>query len=85
MQTNRFELTTAQLKAIALDFQNKITIGLSKDNTEILCIPTYITPKKDIDNAKILVLDWGGTNFRAAIVQFENGQQIGRASCRERV
>ena len=74
MQTNRFELTTAQLKAIAADFQNKITIGLSKDNTEILCIPTYITPKKDIDNAKILVLDWGGTNFRAAIVQFENGQ-----------
>ena len=70
MKENIFELTTEQLKAIAKNLQTKIETGLEKDQTEIAGLPTYIAPKAGIENGKALVLDWGGTNFRAAIVEF---------------
>ena len=71
---NIFELTTEQLREIANSLQAKIEEGLKKDGMEILDIPTHITPKKDITDGKVLALDWGGTNFRAAIVEFKNGK-----------
>jgi len=74
MRNNIFELTTNELKKIANVLQKKIEEGLEKDGMEISCIPTHITPKKEIDDGKVLVLDWGGTNFRAAIVEFKNGK-----------
>ncbi len=74
MEKNIFELTTEELKTIANNLQGKIEEGLKKDGLEISDIPTHIHPKKDITNGKVLVLDWGGTNFRAAIVKFENGK-----------
>lgn len=63
-------LSMEQLLAIAKDLEKKIGIGLAKEEQEIKCLPTYINPKKDIKNGRVLVLDWGGTNFRAAIVEF---------------
>ena len=74
MTTNIFELTTDELKKIADDLQKKIEEGLEKDGMEIKCIPTHIIPKKEINDEKVLVLDWGGTNFRAAIVEFKGGK-----------
>lgn len=74
MKNNIFELTTEELKGIANSLQAKITEGLEKDGMEISCIPTHITPKKDVQDGKVLVLDWGGTNFRAAIVEFKGGK-----------
>jgi len=71
---NIFELTTQQLREIANSLQAKIEEGLKKDGMEISDIPTHITPKKDISNGKVLTLDWGGTNFRAAIVEFIDGK-----------
>jgi len=71
---NIFELTTQQLSEIANSLQAKIEEGLKKDGMEISDIPTHITPKKDIKNGKVLTLDWGGTNFRAAIVEFVEGK-----------
>jgi len=71
---NIFDLTTEQLKEIANNLQAKIEEGLKKDGMEILDIPTHISPKKDIEDGKVLALDWGGTNFRAAIVEFKNGK-----------
>jgi hexokinase len=71
---NIFDLTTEQLREIANNLQAKIEDGLKKDGMEILDIPTHITPKKDIGDGKVLALDWGGTNFRAAIVEFKNGK-----------
>ena len=70
---NIFELTTVQIREIANSLQAKIEEGLRKDGMEILAIPTYISPKKDIGDGKVLALDWGGTNFRAAIVEFKGG------------
>ena len=74
MRNNIFELTTEELKKIANALQKKIEEGLEKDGMEISCIPTHIVPKKEINDGKVLVLDWGGTNFRAAIVEFKNGK-----------
>jgi len=71
---NIFDLSTKQLKEIANSLQAKIEEGLKKDGMEISDIPTHITPKKDISDGKVLTLDWGGTNFRAAIVEFKDGK-----------
>ena len=73
---NIFELKSDELKNIANCLQERIEEGLTKDGMEILAIPTYITPKQDITNGKVLALDWGGVNFRAAIVEFKNGKPL---------
>jgi len=71
---NIFDLTTEQLKEIANSLQAKIEEGLKKDGMEISNIPTHISPKQDITDGKVLTLDWGGTNFRAAIIEFRKGK-----------
>ena len=73
MKENIFELTNEELKQIANNLQEKIELGLEKDGTEILCIPTYINPKDEIEAGRVLALDWGGTNFRVAIVELAPG------------
>jgi len=74
MREQIFELTTAELKKIADSLQEKITEGLKADKQEIAAIPTHIHPTEHIPDGKVLALDWGGTNFRAALVEFKNGK-----------
>jgi len=74
MENNIFELSTEQLKAIATSLQGKINEGLKEDGKEIRCLPTYINPNTDVVNGKVLVLDLGGTNFRATVIEFVNGK-----------
>lgn len=76
MSRNIFELTSDQLKEIAISLEAKIKAGLDKENTEILCIPTYITPNVDNLTGKAVVLDLGGTNYRAAAVEFRGGELL---------
>lgn len=73
---NIFKLKTKQLKEIAMSLQAKVEKGLSENNTEIQCIPTFINPDTNIKEGKALVLDLGGTNFRAAFIQFVNGKPV---------
>lgn len=73
MKKNVFKLKTKQLKEIAQSLQNKVELGLSKENTEVQCIPTFINPKTTGIDGKALVLDLGGTNYRVATVNFANG------------
>jgi hexokinase len=70
MENNVFELTTGQLKKIAATLQTEINEGLQEDGKEIRCLPTYIIPKTNMPKEKVLVLDLGGTNFRATVVDF---------------
>jgi len=74
MENNIFELTTGELKEIANNLQAKIEEGLKKDGMELSDIPTHINAKSDIEDGRVLALDWGGTNFRAAVVEFKNGK-----------
>ncbi|NDW18078.1 hexokinase [Dysgonomonas sp. 216] len=73
MKRNNFKLKTIQLKEIARSLQNNVKKGLENDNMEIQCLPTYINPNVGIKNGRALVLDLGGTNYRAAVVEFKNG------------
>ncbi|MDR1603008.1 MAG: hexokinase [Tannerella sp.] len=74
MENNIFELTTEQLKAIAANLREKIGEGLGEDGKEIRCLPTYINPNTNVVNGKVLVLDLGGTNFRATVIDFADGK-----------
>lgn len=74
MIENVFELSPEQLRDIAITFQTKFEKGLTEENTEIQCLPTYISPERTVCNGRSLVLDLGGTNYRAAIVDFNNGE-----------
>jgi hexokinase len=74
MGNNIFKLDIEQLKEIALSLQTKIREGLQEDGKEIRCLPTYINPQTNIDKEKVLVLDLGGTNFRATVVEFSEGK-----------
>ncbi len=69
-----FDLTAGELKEIADNLQKKIEEGLQEEKQEIAAIPTYINPATQINDGKVLALDWGGTTFRAAIVEFKNGK-----------
>lgn len=74
MKKNVFKLDSGKLKEIALDLECKIENGLTKDDGEIKCIPTYIHPLTGGVEGKATVLDLGGTNYRAAVVSFANGK-----------
>ncbi|MDL2214676.1 hexokinase [Dysgonomonas sp. OttesenSCG-928-M03] len=74
MMKNIFKLKTKQLKEIALSLQTKVEKGLSEKDTEIQCLPTFINPNTNINKGKALVLDLGGTNYRAALVDFVDGK-----------
>ncbi|HBJ76616.1 MAG TPA: hexokinase [Porphyromonadaceae bacterium] len=74
---NQFELSKEQLVEIANGLTEKILLGLKKENTEVQCIPTFITPSKNYKKGKATVFDLGGTNFRAATVEIgENEVKI---------
>jgi len=73
MKKIEFKLKTTQLKQIAHDLEDKIEIGLNNDNTEIKTIPTYIHPLSCSAEGQAVVLDWGGTNYRAAVINFAGG------------
>ena len=72
MERNIFKLENEQLKEIALSLRQKVEEGLAKENAEIQCLPTFITPQNNNINGKALVLDLGGTNYRVATVNFAN-------------
>jgi hexokinase len=59
---------------IAEALKAKIETGLREDGTEILALPTYITPPAEGVKGKALVLDLGGTNYRVAVINF-NGKE----------
>lgn len=73
MEKNIFQIDNGKLKEIALSFLEKVKAGLHKENEEIQCIPTFITPKTTAVDGTALVLDLGGTNYRVAIIDFNNG------------
>ncbi|NDV57632.1 hexokinase [Bacteroides sp. 519] len=73
---NIFSLVTEELKFIANALQARIEEGLKEDDQEILAIPTHIQPKTEgiTGEERVLALDWGGTNFRAALVEYKDGK-----------
>ena len=73
---NFLKLDVQKLKEIALSFQTKVDTGICEDNTEIQCIPTFITPDTAGVAGKALVLDLGGTNYRFAKIDFSGEEPV---------
>ncbi|MDR0538104.1 MAG: hexokinase [Tannerellaceae bacterium] len=73
MENNIFSLSHEQLKKIAETLQKRVEEGLSLDNQEVQCIPTFIKPKTTNVDGQAFVLDLGGTNYRVASVDFKDG------------
>ncbi len=76
MRKNFFKLSSEQLKEIARALQHKVETGLSEDNTEVQCIPTFVYPGKEPVSGSAVVLDLGGTNYRVATVDVDNNKAL---------
>ncbi len=56
-------------------FIDEMEKGLNGENSSLHMIPTYIEVKDDVPlNEKVIVLDAGGTNFRVAVLYFDNNK-----------
>jgi hexokinase len=71
---SRYRLLAAQYDADAIvaAFHEEMDNGLAGKPSSLAMIPSHITvPDSPPKNRKIIVLDAGGTNFRAAVVRFD--------------
>lgn len=67
-------LTEPQLCDVRDALCQRIQEGLNCEGAEIQALPAYLPlPKKDLSGTA-LVIDIGGTNMRAALIEFQNGK-----------
>lgn len=70
-QVSSFVLNIDQLKEVKAAMVNRIGQGLAADGTEIACLPTYLDLPSGQQTGQALVIDTGGTNTRAALVELQ--------------
>ena len=63
------DLNLAQLREVADILTQRISQGLQADDQEIGCLPTYLDLPTGRQSGNALVVDTGGTNTRAALVE----------------
>lgn len=68
------ELSLEKLSDIAEQFALKTNEGLSAENGELQCIPTFISANRQPSDGKAYVLDLGGSNVRAGVVAVKDGK-----------
>lgn len=64
-----FDLNLQQLQEIVACFSERILRGLATADTEIAALPTFMTLPSGHQQGRALVIDTGGTNMRAAMVE----------------
>ena len=69
-----FTIQQEQLIDIALSLAAKIREGLAHDDQEIACLPSYISVRQVPQHGRALVMDFGGSNVRAALVSLHEGR-----------
>jgi hexokinase len=65
------ELSLQQLQEISRLLAERIEQGLRRDGEEIGCLPTYLALPSGKQSGRSLVVDTGGTNTRAALVNLK--------------
>jgi Hexokinase len=69
---HRLKSTQYDSKEIIEAFLKEMEKGLAGNDGSLAMIPSYIpVPQKAPKNEKIIVLDAGGTNFRTALIEFD--------------
>jgi hexokinase len=66
-----FELSIQQLQEIVALYRDKIAEGLKADRQQIGCLPTYLGLPSGQQSGRALVVDTGGTNMRAALINLK--------------
>ena len=62
-------LTLEQLQDIRFALSQRISEGLAQEGREVACLPAYLSPPPPGQSGQALVVDAGGTNVRAALVE----------------
>lgn len=73
MRYREFELNTDQRIAIARSFCEAVSQGMQSDVGPLPCLPTPVQIKPQ-NTGRALVLDFGGTHMRAAVVTIDETQ-----------
>lgn len=69
-----FHIQNKHLIATAVDFKKEIQRGTTRDKQVVACLPSYISLQKIPRNGKAIVVDFGGTNVRVAIIALKDGE-----------
>lgn len=75
---NKYEMnfTEVDLNANCEKFLDEMQKGLDAQESSLLMIPTYISMDSEIPvNEPVIVIDAGGTNFRVAVVYFDDNKK----------
>lgn len=70
---NDFELSLEALHEIVNTFRSRILEGLAEEGREIGALPTFMELPSGRQRGRALVIDTGGTNMRAALVEISPG------------
>jgi hexokinase len=74
----KYEMDSASvnLKKNCQSFIEEMELGLDSKDSSLKMIPTYISIEKEVPvNESIIVMDAGGTNFRVAVVHFDESKK----------
>ena len=68
-----FEAGAPALDAIAKDFQAQIAQGLAGEGGSLKMLRTFTRQPSGRERGRVVVVDWGGTNARAGLVELAGG------------
>lgn len=67
------KLSLSELQEIRSALASRIVVGLSTTGAEIAALPAYLAPPPEGMSGRAVVVDAGGTNLRAALVELAPG------------
>lgn len=75
MDYSNLHLTTQQLMDISLVFRDEISKGIRTGLGQLKCLPAFVS-SEPCPSGRSLVLDFGGTRLRAAVVDLNKGTPL---------
>jgi len=70
------ELTTDQLNQVRQAMTRQIEEGMGQDGKALACLPAYLGPPRKNLAGKAIVVDAGGTNVRAALMELQEHPKV---------
>lgn len=70
------DLTLTQLNEIRQALVSRMRDGLQQDGQQLACLPAYLAPPRHGLRGQALVVDAGGTNVRAALVELGDQARV---------
>ncbi len=68
------QLSLRDLEHLCSEFGRAIDQGLRTNGQSVAALPAFVAPAASDLSGRALVIDTGGTNMRATVVRFEDGQ-----------